>query len=175
MVSEVERLNRVVTELLDYARPTELRKRRVDVRHVVEHSLRLIDAEVVKQGIVIESSAIPERLEIEIDEDKFTQVLLNLYLNAVQAMDGGGALRVSVCRQGNQVVWTVSDTGSGIPPEHLAHVFDPYFTTKPGGVGLGLANVHKLVEAHGGEIHVTSTPGKGTAFRIVLPIVDDPT
>lgn len=173
MVSEVERLNRVVTELLDYARPTELRKRRMDVRQVVEHSVRLIDADVGRQGITIESSEIPEGLEIEIDEDKFTQVLINLSLNAVQAMDRGGTLRIAVSHQGNQVIWTVSDTGSGISPEHLPHVFDPYFTTKPGGVGLGLANVHKFVEAHGGDIRVSSTLEKGTVFRIVLPITDE--
>ncbi len=169
MVSEVERLNRVVTELLEYARPTELQKRLISVKEIAESSLRLISEDAGRQGISIELSEVREDLQIEADPDRFTQVLLNLYLNALQAMKGGGILRITVSREQDHVVWTISDTGAGISPEHLPHVFDPYFTTKPEGVGLGLANVHKLVEAHGGEVRAASTLGAGATFRIVIP------
>jgi len=87
-------------------------------------------------------------------------------------MGESGKLAVTVTREADKVVWTVADSGTGISPEHLPHVFDPYFTTKPSGVGLGLANVHKSVEAHGGEIEATSEPGAGTTFRITLPLRD---
>jgi two-component system sensor histidine kinase HydH len=91
-------------------------------------------------------------------------------LNAVQAMEQGGTLKVEAFQKNGCAVLRVSDTGSGIPPDHLTHIFDPYFTTKAQGVGLGLANVHKFIEAHGGEIQVESTPGEGTSFIIHLPL-----
>jgi two-component system sensor histidine kinase HydH len=169
MVQEVERLNRVVTELLDFARPTELAKQPHDAEELIRHSLRLIESDALRQNVKIEWAIHPDGLELEVDPDRFAQVLLNLYLNSLQAMEDGGTLRIEVSRQSDQAVLKVADSGKGIDPENLAHVFDPYFTTKPRGVGLGLANVHKLVEAHGGDIEVESTPGRGTCFTIRLP------
>lgn len=169
MVREVERLNRVVSELLDFAKPTELNRKPVLLGELIRNSLRLIEREAALQGVEISATVKPEDFLIPVDPDRMTQVLLNLYLNAFQAMDGGGSLRVSAARENGGAVLTVVDTGAGIPSEHLAHIFDPYFTTKPGGVGLGLANVHKFVEAHGGEIEVESAPGQGTSFTIRIP------
>ena len=169
MVQEVERLNRVVTELLDFARPTELNKQPHDAAGLIRHSLRLIESDARRQNVEIEWTIHPDDLRLEVDPDRFAQVLLNLYLNSLQAMEGGGRLRIEVTGQSDQVVLKVTDSGKGIAPEHLAHIFDPYFTTKPRGVGLGLANVHKLVEAHGGDVEAESTPGKGTCFTIRLP------
>ncbi len=169
--NEVDRLNRVVTELLDFARPTELHKRPVPCRELIDHTLSLIEGDALHQGIRVESSVRPETLQAEIDPDRFAQVLLNLYLNALQAMESGGSLSIGATAHEGQITIAVSDTGTGIPPENIPHIFDPYFTTKPRGVGLGLANVHKLVEAHGGHIEVASTPGQGTAFHIMLPQV----
>ncbi|HOV85746.1 MAG TPA: ATP-binding protein [Syntrophobacteraceae bacterium] len=170
MVQEVERLNRVVTELLDFARPTELHKRPTACRELIENSLRLVEGDAGKQGVRVESRVEPGDLEVELDPDRFSQVLLNLYLNAIEAMETGGTLRVEVLREAQAAVFRITDTGSGIFPESLPHVFDPYFTTKPRGVGLGLANVHKFVEAHGGEVEVESTPGRGTRFAVRLPL-----
>jgi two-component system, NtrC family, sensor histidine kinase HydH len=164
MVQEVERLNRVVTELLDYARPIELQKRSVSCREFIQDSIRLIEKDASHVGVKISLSVEPEDLHLEVDPDRFSQVLLNLYLNAIQAMDGGGTLEIGAFRKADHVVLRISDTGAGISAEHLPHVFDPYFTTKPQGVGLGLANVHKFVEAHGGTVKVTSQPGQGTSF-----------
>lgn len=170
MVREVDRLNRVVTELLDFARPTDLQKRLCACREILESSFRLVGPDAHDQGVVLESTVIPEDLLMDVDPDRFIQVLLNLYLNALHAMVEGGKLEVRIAREGERAVWTIADSGTGIPAEHLPHVFDPYFTTKPSGVGLGLANVHKFVEAHGGEIEVASEPGAGTTFRIALPL-----
>jgi two-component system sensor histidine kinase HydH len=117
---------------------------------------------------MVETSVVPETLEADIDPDRFSQVLLNLYLNALQIMKGGGSLKVSAYLQEEQVFLRVSDSGEGILPEHISHIFDPYFTTKPTGVGLGLANVHKIVEAHGAKIEVESVLHRGTAFTVRL-------
>jgi two-component system, NtrC family, sensor histidine kinase HydH len=101
-----------------------------------------------------------------------TQVLLNLLLNGLEAMPGGGRLSLTVDEDDTNryARFTVRDTGKGIGKDDLAHVFDPYFTTKPSGTGLGLAVVHKIVESHGGEIQVESEEGKGAAFTVLIPL-----
>jgi two-component system, NtrC family, sensor histidine kinase HydH len=168
MLQEVERLNRVVSELLDYARPTEVHRESVALLDLIHDTLRLVEKEAQHQKVKVETSVAPETLEADIDPDRFSQVLLNLYLNALQTMKGGGSLKVSAHLQEEQVLLRVSDTGDGILPEHIPHIFDPYFTTKPSGVGLGLANVHKIVEAHGAKIEVESVLHRGTAFTVRL-------
>lgn len=172
MGQEVERLDRVVTELLDFARPTELNKELCVCKDLIQRTLRLVEKDALQQEVVIESRVDPPELQVKVDQDRFAQVLLNLYLNALQAMENGGKLTIDAFRQMDQVVLRVSDSGTGISSEHLPHIFDPYFTTKPRGVGLGLANVHKLVEAHGGDIEAVSSPGQGTSFVIRLPSTD---
>lgn len=168
MVQEVERLNRVVTELLNFAKPTEITRQKISCKELVRDSLILVEKDASQQGVSIKTDIDPEDLQLEVDPDRFSQLLLNLYLNAIHAMKEGGLLDVSAFRANGDTIIRVSDSGMGISPEHLPHVFDPYFTTKPQGVGLGLANVHKFVEAHGGEIEAESTPGKGTQFIIRL-------
>ncbi len=170
---EVERLNKVVTELLDFARPATLHKKDTSIRELVDHSLRLVEGDIVHRNIRTECRIDPEDLRVSLDPDRFAQILLNLYLNALQAMEEGGLLRIEGERRADEAVLRVSDSGRGISPEHIPHVFDPYFTTKPRGVGLGLANVHKLVEAHGGEVEVMSMPGRGTTVTIHLPWASD--
>lgn len=171
MAQEVERLNRVVTELLDFARPTELHRRRTTWRELIEHSLHLVEQDAAEQKVEVSWRVVPEDLAADVDTDRLAQVLLNLYLNALQAMESGGKLRISVrVGAGGEHVVTVTDTGAGIAPEQLPHIFDPYFTTKPRGVGLGLANVHKVMDAHGGSIEVTSVRGRGTTFTLSVPV-----
>ncbi|MBW1728778.1 MAG: hypothetical protein JRJ62_14670 [Deltaproteobacteria bacterium] len=107
----------------------------------------------------------------EIDSDRFSQCLLNLYLNALQAMDTGGRLTIeNSITEGNSINIEIKDTGSGIKTEDLNKIFDPYFTTKAKGTGLGLAIVHKIIEAHNGQIKIRSVPGQGTVFTIVIPV-----
>ncbi len=170
MVQEVERLNRVVTELLDFAKPTELARKSSRFKDLVQHSVQLIERDARHHGVKIGIDIEPEDLSAEVDPDRFTQILLNLYLNSLQAMENGGSLDIKAFRQGEQAVVSVKDTGVGIAEEHIAHIFDPYFTTKARGVGLGLANVHKFVEAHGGEIEVESSPGEGMSISLRLPL-----
>ncbi len=169
MVQEVERINRVVSELLDFARPTDLNKGRHQCKELLLRTQALIEADARQSGVALDVSVHPENLQLDVDADRFSQILLNLYLNAIQAMDAGGVIRVEAFAQEGEVVLRVSDSGKGIHPDHLAHVFDPYFTTKPEGVGLGLANVHKLVEAHGGDIAAESRIGNGTTFVMRFP------
>jgi len=169
MQQEVERINRSITELLDFARPTALSLEASPCGEIVAHTLRLVEHDAAQRGVEARWEVIPEDLSVVLDPDRFAQILLNLYLNALQAMENGGRLSVRVQEEDGQVVWTVSDTGRGIGEQDLPHVFDPYFTTKPKGVGLGLAVAHKLTEAHGGDIRVFSTPGEGTRFEIRLP------
>jgi signal transduction histidine kinase len=106
----------------------------------------------------------------EHDPNQINQVLLNLLLNAIQSMDKPGVIRVSLQSDDDDVLIAVADEGKGIPPEHLPNIFRPFFTTKGHGTGLGLSLARRMVEAHGGNIDVTSVVGKGTQFRIRLPV-----
>jgi two-component system sensor histidine kinase HydH len=170
MVQEVERLNRVITQLLDFARPVTLEQKLTALPPLISHSLKMIagQAEVKHIAIQTDMSDCPE---VMIDADKMKQVLLNLFLNALEMMTAGGILQVNVKAVGEHAVHIViSDSGPGIDRKHLAHIFDPYFTTRSAGTGLGLSIVHKIIEAHDGEIRVESTPGAGAVFTILLPI-----
>jgi two-component system sensor histidine kinase HydH len=132
--------------------------------------VRLVQQDAQTKDIEINLSAGNDVPLIQVDSDRLSQCLLNMYLNAIQSMDEGGVLSIksSPGENGNIKV-EIGDTGKGISPIDLKKIFDPYFTTKPAGTGLWLAIVHKIVEAHQGNIQVDSTPGKGTVFSIVLP------
>lgn len=172
MVGEVERLNRVIGQLLEFARPMDLRKKSVSLLDVVNRSLETIGKQALQRNIVIDRSGLTQGpCRAEVDQDKISQVLLNLYLNAMEAMEGGGTLAVTLrCdERTSRFIIGVGDTGHGIAGDDLAHIFDPYFTTKQAGTGLGLAIVHKIMEAHGGEIKAESTPGQGTTVSLIMP------
>ncbi|MBW1722633.1 MAG: PAS domain-containing protein [Deltaproteobacteria bacterium] len=176
MIQEVERLNRVITQLLDFARPVTLQKRRISLHSVIQHSLKMVEQQAEHKGIRIDAELSARVNEAWMDPDRINQVLLNLYLNAIEAMEGGGTLSVKVgLDEDDRVTIVVSDTGVGIREEDLAHVFDPYFTTRSSGTGLGLAIVHKIIETHGGEVRVESEKGKGTKVTVVLPTDTPPT
>ncbi len=170
MIQEVERLNRAVTQLLEFARPMPVVKKRVKISEIIDHSLRLIAPDVKKQQVLLETRLDTEVVWLNTDPDRLNQILLNLYLNALQAMDSMGRLCVTVTdgRQRGGIVIEVADTGRGIPLGDVDKIFDPYFTTRSDGTGLGLAMVYRAVEALGGDIRVESTPGSGTRFFIEL-------
>jgi two-component system sensor histidine kinase HydH len=171
MIQEVDRLNRVITELLEFSRPMELKRKAVDLAGLVRHTLGTIEGQARGEGVTVQSNLPPGLPLAYVDPDRMTQVFLNIFLNALAATDRGGVLTVDVARQDdNTLRVSVADTGTGIRKEDIGRVFDPYFTTKPSGTGLGLAIVHRIVEAHGGEIRLESEPGKGSAFTIFLPI-----
>jgi two-component system sensor histidine kinase HydH len=174
MVREVDRLNRVISELLEFARPSELKLKQTNVNELLEHSIRLVRQDAKSNNIEVDLSLSEDLPRVVLDPDRFSQALLNLYLNGIQTMDEGGVLSVKTTlgEDGNIRV-AIADTGKGIDPDEVNKVFDPYFTTKSKGTGLGLAIVHKIVEAHNGEIKIRSTPGRGTVFTLVIPVQPD--
>jgi two-component system, NtrC family, sensor histidine kinase HydH len=169
MIQEVDRLNRVVSQLVELSRPVSVSKKPVSLRAVIENSLKLLERDAMEKKIEIKTVFMAEDLQIAIDGDRINQVLLNLYLNAIEAMEKGGGLAVSLSEGEGGAVIRISDTGPGIDEKDLPHVFDPYFTTKSTGTGLGLAIVHNIIEAHDGKITVESRPGGGTTFTLFLP------
>ncbi|WP_297895293.1 ATP-binding protein [uncultured Desulfovibrio sp.] len=169
MMEETDRLNRVVTELLDFARPSALTLEPGDIREVIKRAMRLTEDDAGKKGIMPTFIASADLPVINMDFERLTQVFLNLFINAVQAMDQGGKLSVSAAVHDSHIVVTVTDTGRGMSPDVLESIFTPYFTTKPAGTGLGLAIVLKILEEHGCKIKVDSVPGQGTTFMLLFP------
>lgn len=171
MIKEVDRLNLVVSELVELAKPVQMSKKPVRVKEIIKESIKLIEHEAKIKQIYIDMDLDDEINNIYADKDRLKQVLLNLYLNAIQSMDDSGRLSIKLSRaaSGQKVLIRVSDTGSGIRKEDLSNIFEPYFTTKISGTGLGLAIVHNIIKAHNGEIDVESEPDRGTVFTIILP------
>ena len=170
MVQEVDRLNRVIGELLEFARPMDMQLRKTAIRDLIQSSVKMVEAQALEKNIEIKTNIAPEIDTVLLDPDRMNQIFLNLYLNAIQAMDEGGVLTADFSRDGvKEIKIVISDTGKGIARKDLGKVYDPYYTTKPSGTGLGLAIVHRIVEAHQGEIKVESKQGRGTTVTIVLP------
>jgi len=173
MIEEVDRLSRVISELLEFARPTKLNRKLTDMNELLKHSTRLVEQEAAAKKVDIRLNLTSDPVKADIDPDRLTQCFLNLFLNALQAMESDGRLTVSSSTGVNgNIAIDIKDDGLGISAENLSKIFDPYFTTKPKGTGLGLAIVHKIVEAHRGQIKVRSTIGQGTMFSIALPLGD---
>ena len=171
MIQEVDRLNRVIGQLLEFARPVAIEKKPTSLHTLIHHSLRMVERQAQEKGITIRKDLSPLVDRVSVDADRINQVLLNLYLNAIEAMEKGGALSVVLGRDSDQkrVKIIVSDTGVGIEEKDLQHIFDPYFTTRQSGTGLGLAIVHNIIESHMGEVRVQSQVGTGTSIIIFLP------
>jgi two-component system, NtrC family, sensor histidine kinase HydH len=171
MIQEVDRLNRVVGQLLEFARPITITKKCADLKALIEDSLKLVEKQVSEKQIDLSTDFAPGIEAGDFDPDRISQVLLNLYLNAIESMAEGGRLSISTGSDPEKHLITikVSDSGIGIGEEDLDRVFDPYFTTKASGTGLGLAITHNIVEAHGGQIAVDSRPGEGTTVTVTLP------
>ena len=171
MVREVDRLNRVITELLDFARPKEPHRESHNLQEILEQTLKVLEPELAGRNIGVEKKLDASLPRILADRDQLSQAFLNLMLNALESMEGEGKLRISLESEGaSALTISIADTGKGIPPEDLERVFEPFFSTKRKGTGLGLAIVHQIVENHKGETRVESREGEGTTFRITLPI-----
>jgi signal transduction histidine kinase len=167
---EIARINHIVTDLLQTARPHPPKVRKSDLNTTVEHAVMLGRQQAMAKGIEIALHKDPSLPEVEHDSDQIHQVLLNLLLNAQQAIDLKGKIEVSVERKASSAVIEVRDNGRGIAPDHLPNIFRPFYTTKGDGTGLGLSLARRIVEDHQGRIDVTSTIGKGTTFAVVLPL-----
>ncbi len=168
--SELQRMHHIVENFLRFAKPAIPEVKLLDLHALLERVLSLVAFEAAGQGVTIETAFDPAVESIPGDDGQLSQVFLNLCINALQAMPGGGSLVVTTRAADSGMAITVRDTGDGIQREILRHVFDPYFTTRPRGVGLGLAIAHRIVEGHRGTIDVESEVGKGTTMIVRLPL-----
>lgn len=170
MVQEVERINRSITQLLEFAKPMGVEKKDVVIREMISHSLKLMARDLEKKSIAVHTDIQSVRSRFYTDPDRMNQILLNLYMNSLAAMDDGGILTVTVADvgPGKDLEIQVTDNGCGMDEQILSDIFDPYFTTRPEGTGLGLSIVHRLVETLGGDIRVESVKDQGTTFFIRL-------
>jgi len=173
MIAETERLNRVISQLIEFARPLELKKEKVKFIELVQHTIKLIASDTQKNKISAEIAAAADLPEVEVDPDKIKQVLLNIFLNSLAALKEGGKLTIELLRKVDNLTIIISDNGAGIEKMDLPKIYDPYFTSKPAGTGLGLAVVQKIMEAHGGRIDVKSTIGEGTKVFLYFPLYDN--
>jgi two-component system sensor histidine kinase PilS (NtrC family) len=169
VVRESDRLNQMIRSFLEYSRPTPLSPEAVNVSEMLDEVLVLLEHRELPSGLKI-ARDFPPSLFWPVDTQRLRQALWNLCLNALQAMPKGGALTVSARADHGILRISVADTGEGIAPADLAHVFEPFFSTKPEGSGLGLALVHRIVQDHGGDIEVHSQAGAGTTFLLTLPL-----
>jgi two-component system sensor histidine kinase HydH len=167
---ETERLEQILDGFLRYVDRSEPRLASMDLNELVEDMIDFYSPTAYSQSITIRQGLHNEPLICEIDIDMIKQVMLNLFINAQQAMADGGELLIRTTRQGGDATIQVSDTGCGITPDKLPWIFDAYYSSRPQGSGLGLAIAKRIIEAHNGAISVNSELGKGTSFTIRLPI-----
>jgi signal transduction histidine kinase len=174
IATQVERITKLMNQLLTFARRGPTNFRPMDLQRVVTDCLDTVQERLSQYRIQVVSEFAEELPEIHGDRDQMMQVLLNLVLNAVQAMPESGTLRMAAVPEGAQHIrLTVADTGHGIPPDVLPKIFEPFVTTKERGqgTGLGLTVVLGIIQEHGGSITVDSLPGHGTTFTLLLPRV----
>ncbi|MDW7980404.1 MAG: ATP-binding protein [Verrucomicrobiales bacterium] len=167
---EVTRLDYIVTQFLQALRPVAPQFKPTSLNEVVTRTLELLQPELDNRGLIVKTKLAPHLPLAPLDAAQIQQVLVNLIKNAMQAMTKGGTLSLQTGEDADGVWVSVSDTGTGISREQLAHIFEPFYTTKKKGTGLGLMIVQRIVRAHGGRIDLESHPGRGTTFRIWLPL-----
>jgi PAS domain S-box-containing protein len=175
ILNETRRLDRIVNQIVDYARPRVLVPLLFAMDGLIDETLTLLHDAIGHKGITVRRTVHPHRSEIEADRDQIKQVLLNLIQNAVEALEEHGTLNVAVFEfvrnEEPGIMVKITDNGIGIRPENLAHIFEPFFTSgKPRGSGLGLAICRNIVDAHRGDMTITSRPGEGTTVRLWLPL-----
>lgn len=170
--AEINRLDSIVSQFLRAIRPSKPQLQREDINAIVEESLRFFQPEIKDREIVVETELRSDLPPIALDRDQIKQVFYNAIKNSFEAMKRRGILRIRTDRDDSHVIVTVTDTGAGISPENLSRVFEPYFTTKSGGSGLGLLIVRRIIREHGGELALESKEGKGLTLTIRLPILD---
>ena len=169
---EINRLDYIVTQFLQAIRPSPLQLKAVSLNEVVERTLELLRPELDNRGITIKAKLARQLPQTPIDPTQTQQALLNLMKNAMQAMTRGGTLTLQT-GENNEAAWvSVGDTGGGIPQEQINRIFEPFYTTKKQGTGLGLMIVQRIVRAHNGGIELDSHVGRGTTFRVWFPLKD---
>jgi signal transduction histidine kinase len=172
-LNELKRVTNLITELLAFGKSTSTERRLVELDQVLDQVVRLLDSTARKRQVVLRNQIAAHVPAVWADADQIKQIVLNLVLNAIDASAADSIVTLALhASRGDTVMLEVRDQGSGIPPEQLESVFHPFFTTKEQGTGLGLSLVHQMVVEHGGEIGVDSEVGRGSVFRVTLPIVD---
>ncbi|MGQ9638043.1 MAG: ATP-binding protein [Thermodesulfobacteriota bacterium] len=166
----IEKIQKIVEDMLHFAKPKSAEFIEAEINRVVEESLEIFQTKLKKANISLEFLKGDGLPKVWIDVHQIQQALVNLMLNAIQAMEKGGRLRIRTYQDGERVAVEVKDTGIGIPSFHLKRIFDPFFTTKSEGTGLGLSITHKILEAHGGTIDVQSIEGQGSTFTLFIPV-----
>ena len=169
---EISRLDYIITQFLHAIRPTPPQLRPDSLNPVVLKTLELLQPELENRGLHVRTKLARQLPATPIDAQQIQQVLVNLVKNAIQAMTKGGTLTVQTGETSDDVWASVTDTGGGIPQEQINRIFEPFYTTKKKGSGLGLMIVQRIVRAHGGRIEVESQVGRGTTFRVWLPLHD---
>jgi len=170
LIEEVDRLNRVVTRLLNFAKPSKPNIEPCEINGIMDRALALVGPQHRLQDLEVVREYTHDLPRVPGDREQLCQVFLNLIINAVQAMPKSGRLTLATGTEEGEAVWAgVTDTGEGIDERIVDSIFDPFFTTKDDGSGLGLAIAYRIVESHGGRLEVKSNPGKGTAFTVMLP------
>ena len=166
---EVERINLIVQQLLEFAKPVPPKLTPLELPRLLDETLEFLSGELVERQVEV-TRRYEARPQVLGDPQQLKQVFLNLFLNSLQAMNGHGRLEIRTSVEGSEIIVTITDSGSGIAPKDLPHVFEPFYTTKTNGTGLGLAVVQGIIKEHGGRIAVESHPGQGTTMRLHLPI-----
>jgi len=169
---EVSRLDQIITQFLRAIRPQPLDLRPANINHIVGETLSFLSAEIQNRDILVESELDKNLPPIGLDSEQIKQAFYNVSRNAFQAMKSGGILRIRTFADETHANVSFSDTGGGISPENISRIFEPYFTTKSDGNGLGLLIVRRIVRAHGGEVVLESSPGRGLTLTIRLPRAD---
>ncbi len=165
---EIGRLNRLVSDFLSYGRPAKLKMKEIDSRTLLEEVIGLVHTQADQQGVKL-NLRIPSKAQFEADAEQIKTCFSNLIINAVQAMPDGGELNIAVAYNGAMLQFEFQDTGHGIDANPIEQIFEPYYSTKETGIGLGLPLTKKLIEDHGGEIKVRSEIDQGTTFTVTLP------
>lgn len=173
LLREASRLEEILNSFLELTRGQKLSLQRTQLNQTVEDVLDFVTPELNEAGVVIHRGLSPSLPEIDVDRMLIKQALINIVRNGKEAMKGKGELMVRSSVFGEYIQIEIIDTGTGIAPGKIERIFDPYFTTKRTGTGLGLATTKRIIEDHGGDIHCDSEPGKGTRFEIRLPIATD--
>jgi signal transduction histidine kinase len=172
IIEEVDRLNKFIKDVLDFARRAKPEFKKVDVNHLLSDIITLMRDELTAQSIVVISDLDMKIRETVMDEALMKQVFINLFQNSRQAMNKGGVLMVRTQNSGSDVRVRIADDGYGIPKEILQKIWTPFYTTKTQGTGLGLSLVQRIIDDHEGRIYIRSRPGKGTVVDIFLPVVE---
>lgn len=170
ILEEIERIDNIVKGLMDFARPATLNLEQQPLTPALQAVLDLMEANITHHQIQLVLELAPDFSDFQFDSDKIKQAFMNVVLNAMEAMPQGGTLTVATLKQEDDVCIKVADTGIGISEEDIEHLFEPFFTRKDKGTGLGLANVKRILEEHGGTVEIASTLGEGTTVSLWLPM-----